>query len=571
MKKCFLFLVLFVCGLITATPEEQIFWGSDVPKGWNGSWADKFLTAPEKTNFSRTTSSNEILEFINVLRWNSECVHVIDMFTTSLGRVGTAVVMANPRVTTPEEAKASGKPVVYLQGDIHAGGESEPKEAILMLMRDILLGNKKYLLDDLIIISAPCINPDGNDTLRLWTHGEGDPHIGGTPRNAQGLNLNRDAIKLESIEINGLYRTIFNPWDPVLIYDGHGLSGWWAHAIGYVTSNVPAVHPGPRDYIFNTVFPALRESVRKNFGLEVFTYGDFDNLRTPKMEPTAFGPEYGYWTTEAKFVAAAYGLRNRMSILAETGSRAGNPSFERRIYVHYALISEILNYSAKHGKEMVKICQDADNDVVNKVLSRAESGQLKNYVEGKYESLGKIDLPAYKEIEVHYLPGTSVLASVPPGGLGPPDVVYTVEYLAKPVGTREATVPRGYFFPADMDFIADKLQTHNVKVDVLENSVTATGEEFVIDKIVKLPPSRGGGPIIKLEGGFRKSSVKKFPAGTFHVDMAQPMANMAFYCLEPQAADGFVGWGVLNSYLKSLGADKRSVVYPIYKYFKILE
>ena len=70
---------------------------------------------------------------------------------------------------------------------------------------------------------------------------------------------------------------------------------------------------------------------------------------------------------------------------------------------------------------------------------------------------------------------------------------------------------------------------------------------------------------------FAKSSVKKFPAGTFRVDLAQPGANTAFYCLEPQAADGFVGRGVLTNYLQSLGIDKPGVVYPIYKYFKILD
>jgi hypothetical protein len=77
--------------------------------------------------------------------------------------------------------------------------------------------------------------------------------------------------------------------------------------------------------------------------------------------------------------------------------------------------------------------------------------------------------------------------------------------------------------------------------------------------------------MIKLEGDFAPSPTKEFPAGTFHVDMAQPTANVAFYCLEPQAADGFVGWGVLDEYLVSIGADNQSVVYPIYKYFKILE
>jgi hypothetical protein len=91
----------------------------------------------------------------------------------------------------------------------------------------------------------------------------------------------------------------------------------------------------------------------------------------------------------------------------------------------------------------------------------------------------------------------------------------------------------------------------------------------VIDKVGQ---GRGGGySMIKLDGGFAPSPVKEFPAGTFRVDMAQPMANAAFYLLEPQAADGFVGSGVFDAVFKALGADKRSVVYPIYKYYKILD
>ncbi len=53
--------------------------------------------------------------------------------------------------------------------------------------------------------------------------------------------------------------------------------------------------------------------------------------------------------------------------------------------------------------------------------------------------------------------------------------------------------------------------------------------------------------------------------------MAQPLANVAFYCLEPQAADGFAGWGIFDEYFRTAGVDTRSVVYPVYKYFKVLE
>jgi hypothetical protein len=222
---------------------------------------------------------------------------------------------------------------------------------------------------------------------------------------------------------------------------------------------------------------------------------------------------------------------------------------------------------------MQEICRNADKEVVEAVKTKAESGTLKNFVAGKYESWGKVDILAYRKRNVsEYIPGTSVRARIPAHMLEAPEVVRGVEFMTKPVGTAEATMPRGYLIPAELDFIAEKLRTHNVKVEVLDKPVKVTGEEFVIDSLAKgSRDTVSGFELIRIEGGFAKSAVKTFPPGTFRVDMAQPAANVAFYCLEPQAADGFVGWNVLTDYLLSIGADKRSVVYPVYKYFKILE
>ena len=81
---------------------------------------------------------------------------------------------------------------------------------------------------------------------------------------------------------------------------------------------------------------------------------------------------------------------------------------------------------------------------------------------------------------------------------------------------------------------------------------------------------RGGLNLTIIDGGFFGPSVREFPAGSFLVDLAQPMANAAFYYLEPQAADGFAAAGLLDEYLKRLGADERPVVYPIFKYRRIV-
>jgi len=554
--------VLFAAGSRVSSAPQKIYWGDSVPKGWTGKWPAKFLTVAEKTSYERTASSTEVLEFIDVLRWSSENVFVVNMFTTALRKNGVAAVLAQPRVTTPEDAAKSGKTIVYLQGNIHAY-EPEAKEALMMLMRDILFGKRRGLLNDLIIIVCPNFNVDGTDTLAL---SEGTPHLLGSGNNAQNLNLNRDAIKVETAEVAGLYRTILNRWDPVLFFDGH-LMGRVQHgyADGYVTCTVPAAHPGPRNYVFDKLFPSVRDATRRDFGLEVFTHCGTDN----KWPPTIWTPEAAMWTTEAKFLANYYGLRNRMAILAET---PGHESFERRIYAHYALIAAILDYTAKHGKEMEEICRAADKDVVETVKAKAANGELRNFIAGKYESYGKVDILMYKERNISgIIPGTSVRAQIAPHMLLAPELVRGVEFMAKPAGTAEATMPRGYLIPAELDFIAEKLRTHNVKVEVLAKPVKAAGEEFVVDRVVPGQGRGGGGPVTRLEGGFSLSTAKEFPAGTFRVDLAQPAANVAFYCLEPQAADGFVGWGVFDAHLKSLGAGAHSVVYPVFKYFKISE
>jgi hypothetical protein len=556
-------LLIFALAARAAAPAQKIYWGDSVPKAWNGKWPAKFLTVPEKTNYERTASNKEILEFIDALRWNSDKVQVMTVYISPLRNVCPAVVLANPRVTRPEEAVKSGKTVVYLQGNIHPY-EPEGKEALLMLAREILFGRMSKLLDDLIIIICPNINVDGNDTLSL---SEGTPHFVGSGNNSQDLNLNRDAVRVDTVEMIGLYRNVFNRWDPTLIFDAHLMGRVQnGYANGYIHCTVPAAAPGPRDYVFETLFPAVREATRQNFGLEVFTHSGTDN----KWPPTIWGPGQAIWSTEAKFVANAYGLRNRMSILAET---PGHESFERRIYAHFALIAETLRFAAAHGREMRDVCARADAEVVEAVKTKAESGQLRNWTAGKYESYGKVDILMYKERNMTELvPGTSVRGKMAAHMLVAPELVKGVEFMAKAVGTASAAMPRGYLIPAEYGFIAEKLRTHNVKLEVLAKPIKVSGEQFVIDKIDR---GRGGdyspNNMVKLDGGFAPSPVKEFPAGTYRVDMAQPMANLAFYLLEPQAADGFVGSGVFDAVLKELGADKRSVVYPIYKYYKILD
>ena len=152
-------LVFMVC-ITVGAQQPKIYWADEVPKGWNGKWQAKFLTIPEKTDYARTTSTLDLQEFVDTLKWNSENIGVINVFTSALRKVAPAIVLANPRITSPQEAVRSGKPVIFIEGNIHPA-EPEGTEAILMAMREILFGSHKQLLDNQIVIFLPIFNVDG--------------------------------------------------------------------------------------------------------------------------------------------------------------------------------------------------------------------------------------------------------------------------------------------------------------------------------------------------------------------------------------------------------------------------
>lgn len=544
--------------------EPRIFWADEVPKGWTGTWSPDLLTVAERTAFTRTVSTLQLHEWIAALKLKSEFLHVESLFTSPMRKVAPAIVIANPRITSPEQARPSGKPVVFLMGNIHPP-ECEAAEALMMVARDLGTGRHPAILRNLIVLIAPVYNVDGTDTLVTQDGGFGSetPHLQGVRENSQGLDLNRDAVKLATVEGNGLYRAL-NAWDPLLVLDGHLMDRVnHGYANTYGTTTVPAAAPGPRAYMRDRLFPAVRDLVRKDFGLEVFTHA----LATPDtFPPQAWSHDRAAWTVEAKFIVNDYGLRNRFAVITET---PGQPTFERRIYAQYAYITALLEYVAAHAGEMRAVVQAADRNTVADVLAGAEAGTLKNYLDGEYRSAGRIDVLAYRANEPAYKAGTSLMSTKPGTASGAPEVVHGVDDLTRPVGTRSAWVPRAYLMMPDMADVAAKLRAHNIRVTVLEAPRRVEGEAFVIEKVRKVPSA--GYDMTTLEGVFAKVDGQEFPAGSFYVDMAQPMANAAFYYLEPQARDGFVGWWVLDDRLKALGAGERpGVIYPVFKVKKPL-
>ena len=140
-----------------------------------------------------------------------------------------------------------------------------------------------------------------------------------------------------------------------------------------------------------------------------------------------------------------------------------------------------------------------------------------------------------------------------------------INYHASFRPTVEATLPRGYIIPAEFANIAELLQRHGIKIDVLSKAKSFSGEFFTIEKLDKGEKKFEGHAMATAHGHFLKSNTK-FKKGDYVVDLAQPLANLIFYLLEPQSDDGLVTWNFFDSYLEKQGVNNKPVQYPVFKY-----
>ena len=204
---------------------------------------------------------------------------------TQEGRALPLVILSDPPVSQPREARAAGKPVIFIMANIHAG-EVEGKEAVQHLARRLLTGDLRPLLDKLIILIAPDYNADGNEQISATHRTAQNGPIGGVGirENAEGLDLNRDYIKMEAPETRALIG-LFNTWDPHLTVDLHTTDGsYHGYHLTYSIPLNPTSDTNILSYSRDTMMPALTQAMSKD-GFRTYYYGNFTGRAPGPGEP----------------------------------------------------------------------------------------------------------------------------------------------------------------------------------------------------------------------------------------------------------------------------------------------
>lgn len=231
-------------------------------------------TRAERTGYLETSHYADVIAFLDSLKGRPELTFG-SIGKTNEGRDIPYVIASRPRVSTPEEARALNRPVLYIQGNIHAG-EVEGKEALLAVLRDLTSSSRRNALDSVVLIAVPIYNADANEKFASQEQNRGSqngPEMVGVRANAQNLDLNRDYIKAEAPETRASL-AMFNKWDPDLFVDLHTTDGSYH---GYALTYAPPLNPAsPRGvWTRDTIMPVLRQRMQARHGFPTFDYGDF--------------------------------------------------------------------------------------------------------------------------------------------------------------------------------------------------------------------------------------------------------------------------------------------------------
>ena len=240
------------------------------------------------------------------------------------------VVVSKDQAFTPEAARRLSKPIVMLQGGIHAG-EIDGKDALLLLLRDLALGLHPAVLDRVTLLVVPIYNVDGHERVSRFNRSNQDgPEEGmGFRTNARGLDLNRDHLKLDSAEARALIALV-NAWRPHLHVDNHVSDGFdHAWVVGYATAEAPQAAPSI-DAWAKANLPAVAEATR-SAGHPIGPY--LELLSSEEPLKGAITPPY-----RPRYSTGYFALRNRPSILIETHS---HKPFRTRVLGNYAWLAAL--------------------------------------------------------------------------------------------------------------------------------------------------------------------------------------------------------------------------------------
>ncbi|HUQ87043.1 MAG TPA: M14 family metallopeptidase [Vicinamibacterales bacterium] len=517
-------------------------------------------TRAEISNYEETSTYADITRVIDGLAATSPLVYTESFGKSEEGRDLPLVVISDPKVSTPAAARKLGRPIVFVQANIHAG-EVEGKEAILKLARRLVSGDLKPMTRQMVFLIAPDYNADGNEKITPMNRTQQNGPVAGvgTRENSKGLDLNRDYMKLDSVEARALVG-LMNKWDPHVTVDLHTTNGsYHANHLTYSPILNPNADARLIEFTRSKMLAPIRAAMLKNHNWRTYYYGNFSpedggGRESARIDPA--NPGNVTWRTfdhRPRFGNNYVGLRNRIAILSEAYSYL---DFKGRIDVTEDFVEEIYKSVLANAKQIMTLTAQAD---------RVFTGP----VNGKPVDLGVDFEIAALDDKVDIVVGDVTKQLNPRSGhemlvMAPLAFPVPMKDYGTFVVTRSVALPKGWIIPKALVTsprlagALDRLRWHGIQIQEVTGDSQVPVERFTIAEITKAPRPFQGRQEARLKGAFDNIQLT-VEAGSLFIPANQPLARLAFYLIEPESDDGLVTWNVIEEGL-AVGQ-----TFPIYR------
>lgn len=486
-------------------------------------------TWQEDQNFrAGPTPFEPLMKFWYELDRMSDLVSIRPLTRTLLDREFTLVTIARDPVTSPQDALRSGKTIVLIANAVH-GNETAGKEASQLVARDLVFGDLQKVLDDVIVLFVPLINPDGGEVRRRT--------------NEEGFDMNRDYLKLESQEIYALVTRVLNEWTPDIHIDTHH-GGSAPYTLTWQATLNPAADAELRAYPYAEIFPRIRTALRAE-GYDGFDYSGAQTREGVRG--------WGSTSVEPRKHHVYTGLINSIGILFETPSsshRVRNgaveaiPQAER--YTHQVRgqvigIRSVLAHAAEKRAAIRALTTAARARSIRAGANPAPGGA----VVVDYTLVSRGTEPVWMSTQRQGAPAAFELQNVP-------------VWLKYDV-TRTVPRARGYVIPASIAKVVPLLLDHGIQVHRF--TAPSTLEVEVYDAIGITRNEYFQGRYLQSVTGVEKKTEKvEVPAGWFYVSTAQAKGNLVSYILEPETDDNLITWGYTDNVLRVTPANAEAAM-----------
>jgi hypothetical protein len=504
---------------------------------------DQLKTVAERTNYQETSHYQDVVDFMNAVAKAAPTKVFLTTFGETNEKRALPLAVIGAANATPQAVRATNKIRVYIQGNIH-GGEVEGKESAQILIRELAQGKHEDWLKTMVFLIAPIYNADGNEKWALNNRGPQHGPMGGQGQrpNAQGLDLNRDHMKLDSPEAHAFVK-LMNDYDPHVAMDLHTTNGSrHAYMLTYAPPLNQSTDPAIIELLRRDWLPWVTKTVHDKYDWDYYYYGNTGG--GGRRGGGGDAPQERAWRTfdnRPRFNNNYVGLRNRIAVLSEAFAYA---SFKDRVLATSRFVEENLNFVNSNAARIRKIVADADS----KQIAGTRLGLRAQMARGEMVDI----LMGETTQEKHPVDGHTM-------ELRKDDVknpVKMVEY-----GTFEATeterVPSTYYLPVNLTAAIENLRAHGVRTTMLAKPTTVQVEEFQITGNTVAQRPFEGHSERTLEGKWVPVE-RELPAGTIVIDVKQPLGRLGFYLIEPRSDDGLVDWNLLDSVL-----GEGVTVYPI--------